>query len=256
VTSNRTCEPCSGDCLTCTSPQHCTSCLKSLPQKYLHVSSCISPCPTQTFADSMSLQCRPCVFPCQTCTDSLNCLSCEIGFLNLQTNRCDFCPANEFADLKTKSCVPCNTTIKDCATCTNETWCTRCVLGGFLYMGGCVTEQQCARVDGYYLNTQQGACVQCISPCRTCVSQIACTACLTGFLIQANSTCSNRCPFSFYADSNSKVCLPCNYTVCRTCTNTPNTCLDCFNDSSRPSTNLNFSILFNRTCINSSSCPK
>lgn len=175
----------------------------------------------------------------------------------MQTNRCDFCPANQYADTVSKSCKECSTAINNCSTCTNSTWCTFCQTNFYLYQGRCITAAICLNISGYYLNTQQSACVQCISPCQTCTSQISCTSCLTGFLIPSNNTCSNSCPFSSYADSHTKSCQPCNSSVCRTCTSTPNTCLDCYplNSSSRPTSNLNNSILFNRTCINSSSCP-
>lgn len=218
---------------------------------------CVTSCPNGTFADGITLSCRTCVFPCLTCSDALSCLSCSIGFLNLLTFRCDFCPSSQYADSIKKQCLPCNGSITHCDTCANSTWCTSCQNGSYLYSGKCVSASECNNISGYYLNSQQQACLQCIAPCLTCASQVACTSCLTGFLVSNNQTCSHSCPLYFFADSGSKTCLLCNSSVCRTCANTANTCLDCYNttDLLRPSTNL-FNILFNRTCIAAASCPK
>lgn len=61
----------------------------------------------------------------------------------------------------------------------------------------------------------------------------------------------------YYADLTKMECIICNYSICYTCINTPNTCLSCFKgtDLLKPATNLNLTILFNQTCINSTSCP-
>lgn len=227
------------------------------PQKYLSGSQCVTACPDKTFPDAITLSCRVCVFPCSTCTDSLSCLSCEIGFLNLLTYRCDFCPSSQYADTIKKQCVPCSGTLSNCDTCVNSTWCTTCSNGSYIYAGKCISAADCSRISGYYLNSQQAACLQCIAPCDSCVSQVACSSCLTGFLVASNQTCSHRCPQYFFADSNSKSCQLCNSTVCRTCANTANTCLDCYSmtDPVKPANNT-FNILFNRSCINSTSCPK
>jgi proprotein convertase subtilisin/kexin type 5 len=257
--NNIQCVNCTGDCQTCTDATTCLSCVSVISgvQKYLSGSVCLAICPNKTFADSITLQCRACVFPCLTCIDILNCNTCQIGFLNVQTNRCDFCTSTEYSDTINQQCVTCNSSLNNCSTCINSTWCTSCQANFYLYSGKCISAADCNQILSYYLNIQQSACLQCVAPCQYCTSQIVCLSCLTGFLIESNQTCGHSCPIMFYADSSTKVCQPCNSTVCRTCTNTANTCLDCFNnsDATKPNTNLNFSILFNRTCINQSSCP-
>lgn len=258
ASNNTICAVCVGDCQTCTNATSCLSCIKVLSgsQKYLLNNSCVTACPNGTFADSITLSCRSCVFPCLTCTDSLSCLSCEIGFLNLLTFRCDFCPSSQYADTVKKQCVSCNGTLANCTTCVNSTWCTTCNNGSYLYCGRCISASDCNNNPGYYLNTQQAACLQCLAPCENCTSQVACTSCLTGFLIASNSTCGHSCPLYFFADSNTKTCQLCNSSVCRTCTNTANTCLDCYSltDPAKPPAN-NFNILFNRSCISAAACP-
>lgn len=74
------CRPCSSSCLTCESQTICLSCLSPLN---LYSYSCISQCPSGTYAHNSI--CVNCLQPCSSCTNSSYCLNCSIGYLSALT---------------------------------------------------------------------------------------------------------------------------------------------------------------------------
>ena len=139
-------------------------------QTFFYQNSCLLICPNLTYSNNATYQCSSCVFPCLTCTDSLNCISCQIGFLNTSTFKCDLCPSSSYADYTSKICISCNTSLSNCQICINSTFCTSCFVNYYLYHATCINSSFCLSLSGYYLNTQQSTCSECLSPCKTCTT--------------------------------------------------------------------------------------
>ena len=86
--------------------------------------------------------------------------------------------------------------------------------------------------SGTYLDTVQGLCVMCESPCFTCTSA---TNCLSCDRTEQNNTyinffgldqqCYETCP-TISVPSPSKICIECE-APCTTCAELPNMCTNC-----------------------------
>jgi len=93
------------------------------------------------------------------------------------------------------SCISCQTNLKLFRTQCVET----CPDGTFLY--------------------ENSICFECVSPCKTCISEGECTSCLPGyFQIISENKCVNEyeCPIRTYADKTTLRCEDC-FITCLTC---------------------------------------
>jgi proprotein convertase subtilisin/kexin type 5 len=158
------------------------------------------------------------------------------------------CPALTFGGLDVNSkpvCISCDGT---CATCngTASTNCLSCPGSTYLKYQGSACVSPCD--DGQFASNNN-LCALCSSNCKTCVTSATnCQTCgsspagITLYLYSA--ACIAVCPDTYYADSSSYQCKPCN-SSCHTCSGSLSTnCLTCTSGSLRASDN---------TC--QSSCP-
>ena len=232
---------CDTSCLTCSGAgaNLCVTCNATSTLRYLSGSTCVSSCPSGTYA-SASRVCTACNSNCATCiTSSKNCTSCTSPLLLFIANAtcvsscpsgysangtvCAQCAANKYGP----SCLACNCGIggvcdqgiTGTGSCTCTTGYTQATAGA-----ACNT---CA--SGYFLSGS--TCVACFSGCATCASTTTCTVCSSGLLLQPGGTsCGSSCPSGYY--SNGTACVACGST-CATCSSGTG-CLTCSSTSSTP----------------------
>lgn len=51
-------------------------------------------------------------------------------------------------------------------------------------------------------------CIECISPCFSCVNQNSCLSCVSGYYLYM-SQCVLECPSTYFNNSNTNTCDPC-----------------------------------------------
>lgn len=97
---------------------------------------------------------------CLSCAEIANCIQCS----PVNTLVCDICAQGYFKD-GTTGCTACPST---CTSCVSATLCVSCAIGYSLAQ-----------------DQTQGSCLQCVSPCATCIgSPTYCTSCVSGFTKQ------------------------------------------------------------------------
>lgn len=221
---NNECQPCSPDCLTCTtSKSFCTSCYSG---QYLYKNTCTGTCDGLVI-NSICYDCDP---SCKSCSGSIeNCTSCVNGYFF--SNKCyNKCPQGtmDYND----NCIKCELNCKTCSGWVNK--CDSCYEGSTLISSSCVSVCEL----GYYY--YQGNCLQCSNLCVSCIdSSEYCTDCVNGYAYKG--LCLDSCPASvtIQSDQSCTDCLP----NCQTCSISISNCLTC-----NPSY-----VLFNNTCI--ATCP-
>ena len=234
------CALCSSICETCDT--NSTNCLSCNSGTFLLGSNCITPCPDNTWADSVTNACQLCDSSCSTCQDgtSMGCLSCSTGFLS------------------NNQCLPCSTPCNSCQT--TSTTCTSCTGIYYYYLNQCV--QNCP--DGFYADSSSNTCLTCDPICLTCQGGYSsdCMACYPGFFVSNNfclgcdqkcltcdgihssdclscqpdlylqeGSCVSVCIDGYYqTESPTKQCIKCP-TTCLTCLSSDfNNCLTCANN--------------------------
>jgi len=190
-----------GSCIQC--PQNCLSCNNGI------CATCIS----GYTPNAIGVCVLNCQLPCATCIENQPqaCLSCYGGSalinnicnINLSCNNdssCTDCGQGLNYILIASQCLPC-TQIPNCLQCSvsNSQICSICALGYFINgASGCnACPTQCISctssnictgcVVGYTLpdGQTQGQCLQCQSPCLSCIgSPTYCASCETGFTKQ------------------------------------------------------------------------
>ena len=128
--------------------------------------------------------------------------------------------------------------------CNNDKTYKICFDGFFLFP----TTLECLKTcpDGFWGNEKTKECVKCTFPCSKCKNDKTCTTCIKDFFLHnllPEFNCLEKCPISFWADSNTGSCKECN-----------KSCLSCDNDKICNSCNKGF--LFykeNRECV--AKCP-
>jgi hypothetical protein len=186
-----------------------------------------------------------CALPCRTCSSAGVCTSCYNNtvvtpnvFYNSGTNEClAICYTGFYADQSQGMCVNCATI---CASCTgNATNCLSCITTStnkFLNTtqitqpnGTIATSGTCLSICdfGFYPNTNF-ICVPCLTPCRSCLTELSCLSCFSGRYYYENN-CLLTCPTNTtIANGSTNICDFCS-TNCLTCENTTSTCTSCVN---------------------------
>ena len=94
----------------------------------------------------------------------------------------------------------CQTCSTNCQTCQSATYCTSCQANNFLVVAtGSVSCKPCSTV---------------LLGCSICLSNLACRTCQTGFVLEANNSCSNcatRISNCSTCSTDGSTCLQCNY---------------------------------------------
>lgn len=154
-------------CATCdvNDPKLCMSCLagylyNSSTNSCMAVTSCTGSCSMCPYGYTLSSnQCMQCM--------SANCIRC----LSSNTSICTSCYPGYYlntSDSSNATCSPCPTS---CSTCSNSITCLTCSQG------------HTATVQS--ISSDQVICVQCISPCATCMlNAYTCTSCVEGYVFQ------------------------------------------------------------------------
>lgn len=145
-------------CESCSTGTTCDSCSGS---RYLSGSSCVTSCPSGTYADTSSNTCVSCTSPCSTCSkSSTNCTKCVSPFVEFE-NKCDSttCPDSYFN--VDGSCITC----PNCINCLDSDTCLECDPSYYEYNGICyITCPDQAPIPDEATNT----CGGCDSSCRSC----------------------------------------------------------------------------------------
>jgi len=137
------------------------------------------------------------------------------------------------------ACIVCNT---GCAQCVeSSTNCVQCKTGYYLFNETCVVT--CP--NQYYGNTTALVCMNCISPCYTCLNSSYCLSCSVNFLYNGTCVTSPSCPAYYYADITTLSCLVCS-SNCLTCQYSAVYCTSCKPNSTTP-------LLQNNTCVSNCS---
>ena len=240
---------CATNCSTCWTNQtsHCLSCL---PGYFLLNYTCISPCPYNYLADSITGVCLKCDIACAGCANTeLNCLACATGYFPqppVTPKKCDNkCPLQYYLDRNNYICKPCDIA---CLNCTDSTpYCITCVQTGGKLNGKCVSS--CPNF--YYRNSTSGQCLPCDSSCKTCMGPtnreclscttlqkyvlngvcrpcdvscyqciaagpLACISCNAGYYLNITKCTAINCPDGKYYDVGALRCLDCP-TTCSAC---------------------------------------
>lgn len=221
------CETCSAPCATCTGVLSCLSCSGSF---LLVNSSCLSECPTGTFAQVINniSQCSTCSNLCADCAYLANNCTLCLNSTYLFNNQCldpQNCPLTTYPDISTLHCSPC---LSPCSTCLNGTFCLSCQ--GSLYLlssaGSCFSAETCPS-GTLPLNTSLQECVSCSVNCSSCsVGLDNCTSCPSGTYLQ-NYQCvtAQECRVGTWANTSAALCQGCPL-VCNSCINS-SFCLNC-----------------------------
>ena len=200
VPLDKQCQPCVGNCLTCSgTTSHCLSCNNGT---YLYAPSatCDTTCPDGLFGNLTSGECGGCESPCSVCSvTTSNCTSCVSGKFFL-TNQClDACPAEGYYALGS-NCEQCHS---NCTVCSSALVCSACATNFFLTLSSCL--------DSCPSNTPiinaNGHCSSCTDTnCQSCNATDYCSQCIYPTLL-FNGACLTSCPTNFAPDTNLTTCI-------------------------------------------------
>jgi hypothetical protein len=118
----------------------------------------------------------------------------------------------------------CQSCSSPCASCVNtSSTCLSCNATNYLFGSSCITS---CTVSGYFPDNSTWICRKCSANCSECAgSATNCTACAPDYFEQTPGVCTQSCPTGT-VKVNSTLCS-CNYTACKTCALTINTCTSC-----------------------------
>jgi len=245
------CLYCSLPCITCTSLVNCSLCSTGS----LYKSLCVTVCPTGYYSSAYqtitigntsyaTLICSPCSANCLSCVNNSNdCTSCYPGY-NLDTSgNCNSncsSPSTYYSN-SSKLCFNCSPLCYSCYGPLSSN-CLSCSPPQQLYAGTCFPN--CP--FGYFA-TSTYICQPCSLPCASCQgTNTNCTSCSYPNIYQSSNglgSCISNCLSSYYLNSSSSVCTPCN-----------NTCLSCTGPASNQCTSCSTGLyLVNGVCL--STCP-
>ncbi|XP_062899606.1 extracellular matrix protein FRAS1 isoform X1 [Mobula hypostoma] len=195
--SDRICQPCSSQCLTCESDSACLTCKD--PTKVLLFGECqYGTCSQQYYIDYSSGICQECDWTCNACKGPLktDCLQCMDGYI-LQEGSCvEQCKAGFYK--AGDECIRCN---ERCLKCIRYDVCIHCETPYLLLGTQCV--QDCGK--RYHSDHDHQRCVDCSSGCLECDSALQCKRCdSTTFL--KNALCVSDCGPAYYGNVHERIC--------------------------------------------------
>ncbi|EAS06676.2 zinc finger lsd1 subclass family protein (macronuclear) [Tetrahymena thermophila SB210] len=218
------CKPCDASCYYCQNPGNSNSCTSCSGTLYLFGNQCQSDCPANTFKLTQMFNniCQTCHLSCKTCdgATSDNCLSCEAPNLFYQkgSKTCsENCQLNQFKNTSNQECTSCNASCKTCYGPDSNN-CLSCEGPDLFYQEifkKCV--QDCDK--NQYKNEVNQTCSTCDPQCATCFGPGSnnCLSCPRNLiLILSLGQCVEKCPVSYYKNSDINQCLPCDPT-CQNC---------------------------------------
>ncbi|EAR99373.2 transmembrane protein, putative (macronuclear) [Tetrahymena thermophila SB210] len=199
--------------------------------------TCNPSCEPGYYPSSSTFECTKCDPSCTLCTGpnpSTDCQACASGFFKSTTvNGCfTYCSSTEYKDSPTNSCIPCNPACQEC-TGPNPNQCLTCKPTD--YQLNTICYHQCPKpywgrsVEGVLTclsNCYPGeygdyydpfrSCKQCNSQCQSCYGgqNSQCYTCSSSYFLLF-TTC-DKCPISYYGDTNSRQCVQCHQT-CQSC---------------------------------------
>ena len=182
---------------------------------------CVAACGDSYYISSNF--CYLCTAPCYSCTDgsTTSCKSCIAPTVKVNTT----CKASCDSGFYNSSgvCLPCSS---PCATCvTTFSTCLSCNSGTYLFGNTC--NASCA-ISGYFPDNATWVCKKCSVNCSDCSGSAGnCTTCAPDYFEQSAGVCTQSCP-SGTVKVSSTLCS-CNYTACKTCALSTNTCTSCSN---------------------------
>jgi cysteine-rich repeat protein len=195
LATNQDCQPCHYSCQVCTagSRQSCVIC-NATALRYFSATTTACLCNDGTYDTNTTEQCQPCNLACTLCTTGLpnSCTACSpLYYLLAATTSCyASCPSFYFDYQQNFTCQPCSTS---CQVCLNETYCSQCAAGSYLYNRSCLATCPI----GTYTVTAGGLCNDCPTGCKTCTGTTFCSSCMNyyyynkalGFCFSCNSVC-------------------------------------------------------------------
>lgn len=197
ISHNQVCFPCGLNCSKC--QYSCTNCTPACSQcdtgYSLYQLYCQLTCPPTTI--SLSQVCKNCSVvystDCLTCNNS-QCLTCSQGALI--NGSCQPCPSGQFASLN--NCVQCPA---ECLTCSNNSYCTTCASGKYLFNFTCSSSCPSDMVPAGSI------CTICVVNCSVC--DLATTKCLVcrshSYVFEGG--CVDSCPNSLIVSLNGSNCV-------------------------------------------------
>ena len=202
--------PCHPSCLTCSGPEpiHCLSCSTDSPTNgQCYSCTAVSNCLTFNYLNTVQ---------CLSCLPSL--------YLSSSNQTCASCGAGYFLD-SSNTCRPCD---PNCLTCIiTSTQCSSCVAGQYISLEN-NTCTDCNQNSNYFVDSAD-KCSRCNSNCATCTnSATTCSSCTAPLVLASFSQSCVKCGVdrldSFVAGNG--LCELCD-TNCKTCQNSPASCLTC-----------------------------
>ena len=193
--SDNTCQPCHGDCSTCSGPaaNECLSCSDSAKILASHPAAgpCTA-CASNQFKSDVKT-CFNCHGDCSTCDGAAasNCLSCtdsvKIIASHPTSGACTGCPANQHK-ASVSTCSNCHA---DCATCSggNNNECITCV--AMKVNPSSPTPGSCTTCSSSQFKASETTCSACDGSCLTCSGGAAnqCLSCSDGKYLDGSNQC-------------------------------------------------------------------
>ncbi|EAR93485.2 transmembrane protein, putative (macronuclear) [Tetrahymena thermophila SB210] len=170
-------------------PQNCYSCQPSTTNLCLYCNE------GYDLIDNGQCQQRTCIQNCNQCKDSQTCQLCKVGYLLQFNNTCsEKCPISAQIDKNNSKCIcdqnanlisgqcqcytqyymninQCKQCIPNCDKCIDQTKCTSCSLGFYLYEDGSCNF--CNTQGGYFISDNM--CLPCQKNCLICSDKNTCT---------------------------------------------------------------------------------
>lgn len=216
-----TCRQCDSSCLTCSVETYfCTSCASG---RYLYNKSCMTACPAKITV-TKGTGCVACNAPCIECSEDENlCTLCESGKYLLNNVCVSQCPIGYYSSAGkcmgycSDNCTPELLSNSSCDAVCNTVNCN-------FDNGMCLDSSGCG--NGQYRSGV--SCVNCVSPCNTCISASYCTACQKDSngaqLLLYDGTCYTSCPDGSYREGI--ICKKCS-SKCTSCEGSADYCYSC-----------------------------
>ncbi|XP_076014522.1 proprotein convertase subtilisin/kexin type 5 [Genypterus blacodes] len=196
------CEDCHPSCQSCSGEERtqCTSCARG---RFLTTQqTCVSKCPSGSFASRLSGVCESCPPGCLQCVNVQQCTRCQSSRkapLFLQDGQCvQQCVRGFPTGQVCRSCAP------GCASCgRNATHCLSCEEPLLLHKHQCV--EACPPAHA----VRDNECQRCPSACQECNSLGHCTGCEEYHFLH-EGLCVLDCPERFFEDADEGACVRCH----------------------------------------------